>query len=64
VNDRLLGFLVAAFIGAIIAVFIGNFILSAVDPHWTPDTTIGPIMGTVGGGLLAYLLAKQSKKDK
>ena len=62
-DERIIEILIALLIGAIIVVFIGNFVLTALDSHWTPDTTIGPITGTLAGGLFAWLLAKQNKKQ-
>jgi hypothetical protein len=50
-------------VGAIVLVFIGNFLASVVIPGYTPDPTIGPIMGTIAGGALAYYAAKRNGKN-
>lgn len=55
-NERLASLVIVVVVFA----FIANFILSAADATYRPDPTIGPIMGTIAGGALAYLAAKRS----
>jgi hypothetical protein len=57
VNDTLASIIV----GAIVLVFVGNFGASVVISGYTPDPTIGPVMGTIAGGALAFYAAKRGK---
>jgi hypothetical protein len=46
-------------VGAVVFVFVGNFVASVTIGGYTPDPTIGPVMGTIAGGALAYMLARR-----
>ena len=50
-------------VGAIVLVFVGNFVASIVISGYTPDPTIGPVMGTIAGGALAYYAARRNGKN-
>lgn len=56
--------LVRLAVGAVTFVFVGNFLASALIDSYTPDPTIGPIMGTIAAAALGYTAARRNGNGK
>lgn len=60
-NDRVLAWVV---VGAVIVVFVGNFVVGIVDIHYQGDAAVGPAMGAIGGAAVGIILSRRNGNGK